>query len=70
MEFIKPCPFCGAPMTLTQSGDLWAWHSVDCFFQLLDESNEVDMNEEEIKKAFVEAWNRRAEDGRFAPSCR
>lgn len=59
---LKPCPFCGAPMTLTPSGYLWAWHSVDCFFQLLDESNEVDMNEEEIKTAFVEAWNRRAND--------
>ena len=64
---LKHCPICGAPMTLTASGDLWAWHSVDCFFQLLDESNEVDMNEEEIKKAFVEEWNRRVDNGIHRP---
>ena len=61
MSELKPCPFCGAPMTLTAKGELWSWHKVDCFFQLLDEENEVDMDEDEIKTAFVEAWNRRAE---------
>lgn len=60
---LKPCPFCGVSMTLTKSGYLWAWHSTDCFFQLLDESNEVDMTEDEIKKAFIEAWNRRVDNG-------
>ena len=58
---LKPCPFCGAVMTLTPNGDLWGWHSVDCFFQMLEEG-EGDMTEEEIKTAFVEAWNRRAND--------
>lgn len=22
---LKPCPFCGAPMTLAADGSLWAW---------------------------------------------
>ena len=68
---LKPCPFCGAVMTLTPNGDLWGWHSVDCFFQMLEvgeegfmvnKKGEGDMTEEEIKTAFVEAWNRRAND--------
>lgn len=61
MMDLKPCPFCGQPMTLSANGELWAWHRVDCFFQLLDEGNEVDMTEEEIAEEFVKAWNRRAE---------
>lgn len=59
---LKPCPFCGAPMTLTASGDLWAWHDELCFFNLLDE-HEVDLTEEEIKAEFIKAWNRRADNG-------
>ena len=58
---LEPCPFCGAPMTLAADGSLWAWHKVDCFFQLLYE-HEVDMTDDEIKDAFVEAWNRRANE--------
>jgi len=58
---LKPCPFCGAPMNLTPNGNLMAWHSVDCVFQLLDESNTVDMTEEELRAAFIAAWNRRAD---------
>lgn len=57
---IKSCPFCGATMNFMGDGSIFGWHKSDCFFQLLDEQ-EVDMTDEEIKKAFVEAWNRRAE---------
>lgn len=63
MSELKHCPFCGAPVNLTPRGNLMAWHSADCFFQLLDESNEVDMTEEELRAAFIAAWNRRASDG-------
>ena len=61
MAELKPCPFCGTPMNLGRDGQLFGWHKNDCFFNLLNE-HEVDMTEEEIKTAFVEAWNRRAND--------
>ena len=59
MAELKPCPFCGVAMN-EANGQLFGWHKVDCFFTLLDE-HEVDLTEEEIKSAFVEAWNRRAD---------
>lgn len=62
MAELKPCPFCGRPMNLTPNGALMAWHSADCFFQLLDESNEVDMTGEELRAEFIAAWNRRADN--------
>ena len=55
---LKPCPFCGAEMNLI-NGELKAWHSLNCFFLMLKDS-EVDMTQEEINARFVEAWNRRA----------
>lgn len=57
---IKPCPFCGAPMNLSAHGDIVGWHKIGCFLEMLD-ADEVNMTEEEIRVAFVEAWNRRAE---------
>ena len=63
MSGLKSCPFCVAPVNITPRGNLMAWHRADCFFQLLDESNEVDMTEEELRAAFIAAWNRRANDG-------
>lgn len=59
---LKPCPFCGAHMNLSDDGDLVAWHKHDCFFILLEE-DELDLTDEEIKGLFIEAWNRRSDNG-------
>ena len=59
MVELKPCPFCGAPMNYVNRTELWAWHDSKCFFTLL-EPVELDMTQEEIDEAFIEAWNRRA----------
>lgn len=60
MAELKSCPFCGSQMNLFD-GSLFGWHKADCFFQLLDE-HEVDMTEEELRAAFIAAWNRRADE--------
>jgi len=62
MDRLKSCPFCGCPMNLMADGTLFAWHSSDCFFQLLEEY-EVDMTLDQIKVEFVKAWNRRSNNG-------
>lgn len=62
MAELKPCPFCGAQMNFGAHKELVAWHKENCFFNLMDE-HEVDMTEDEIKDAFVAAWNRRADNG-------
>lgn len=62
MDELKPCPFCGVAMNEI-NGQIFGWHKVDCFFNLLDE-HEVDMDEQEIQDAFVRAWNRRADNGK------
>lgn len=56
---LKPCPFCGARMTLTKSNELWAWHDEYCFFNFLDD-HEIDLTEDELKTEFINAWNRRS----------
>lgn len=61
MAELKPCPFCGVAMNEV-NGQLFGWHKADCFFTLLDE-HEVDLTDEEIKAAFVKAWNRRVGNG-------
>ena len=62
MTELKSCPFCGAQMNLGAHKELVAWHKDSCFFQLMDDEHEVDMTEDELKDAFVAAWNRRAND--------
>lgn len=62
MAELKSCPFCSAQMNLGAHKELVAWHKEDCFFQLMDGENEVDMTEDELKDAFVEAWNRRVDN--------
>lgn len=62
MDGLKNCPFCGAKMNLAYNGQIVGWHDALCFFNLLDE-HDVDMTEEEIKCAFVKAWNRRTDNG-------
>lgn len=59
-ETLKRCPFCGVPVNRIRPGELFGWHREGCFFRLLDEREEADMTQEELDRAFVTAWNRRA----------
>lgn len=61
MAELKPCPFCGTAMNYI-NGQIFGWHKVDCFFNLLDE-HETDMTEKEIEEEFIRAWNRRYDNG-------
>jgi putative intracellular protease/amidase len=61
---LKTCPFCGVPVNLTDNGEIFGWHDTKCFFSFLDETNVLDMTEEEADKAYIDAWNRRADNGR------
>lgn len=54
---LKPCPFCGCPVNLTCDNAIFAWHSMNCFFSLLEEGK-IDISEE-IGEAFIKSWNRR-----------
>lgn len=57
---LKRCPFCGWPVNLMDDFTIFGWHKDDCYFQFL-ERTEIDMAQEETNKAFIEAWNKRAQ---------
>ena len=74
---LKPCPFCGGSVTIAKGGDnsmLW-WFITrgngenKCNCRLFMESESFPVNasfDEKVQKKqdLIEAWNRRAEDGK------
>lgn len=54
MDELKPCPFCGGEARLDMDFD-WSYvYCINCQAQI----------ERAWKKEAIEAWNRRAEDGK------
>lgn len=73
MEELKPCPFCWSEAELSRNGNgTWGSYSIYCTNQDCTASmgsfntfREGDKKAEEVeKKNVIEAWNRRADDGK------
>jgi hypothetical protein len=77
MAELKPCPFCGGSVSIAKAGDngmLW-WFVTRgngedrCRCRVFMESEDFQvhspMEEKQLKRTnLIEAWNRRAEDGK------